>query len=72
MPARKTRLTSIALVVLLGLSGLSFGFLVGRSHQLAEEQSQQGQVIATTSSTVQTSGLLLKQAVDGVRYLLIK
>ena len=70
MSLRKVKSTSFALLLVLGLSGMSFGFLVGRSHQLsAGEASEQIQAV---SGQVQNGGALVTKAFKGIRYFLIK
>ena len=73
MSSAKSRIVSIAFVLVLGLSGLSFGFLVGRSHQMqATEQATAQQAVMAASSTVETTSTLFVKAVHGFRQLLIK
>lgn len=72
MTSAKSRILSIAFVLVLGLSGLSFGFLVGRSHQLQSEQATAQQTVASAASTVETTSTLFVKAVQGFRQLLIK
>jgi len=70
MSSKKTRLTSIVFVVLLALSGASFGFLLGRSHQMSSESTTEQ--LQNMSHQVKTSGALISRGADAVRRLLVK
>lgn len=70
MSSKKTRLTSIVFVILLALSGASFGFLLGRSHQMSSESATEQ--FQNMSQQVKTSGALVSRGAEAVRRLLVK
>lgn len=70
MSSKKTRLTSFVFVVLLALSGASFGFLLGRSHQMSADSTTEQ--LQNMSHQVKTSGALISRGADAVRRLLVK
>ncbi len=72
MSSLKKRLFPIALVVLLILSGLSFGYLVGQSQQAKAEQAQGQFQMMTEKVQAQASGALVNKGADAVRRILIK
>ena len=70
MSSKKTRLTSFVIVIILALSGASFGFLLGRSHQMnAASATEQ---IHTMGQQVKTSGAVISRGADAIRRLLVK
>jgi outer membrane murein-binding lipoprotein Lpp len=70
MSKRSTRIYSIAFVFLLILSGLSFGFLVGRSQQAkADQASEQVQLL---NNQVKVSTVLVVKGANALRKLLVK
>jgi hypothetical protein len=71
MSSKNTRLTSFVFVVLLALSGASFGFLLGRSHQMSSESTTTEQ-LQNVSHQVKTSGAIISRGADAVRRLLVK
>ncbi|OAV45721.1 hypothetical protein [Lewinella sp. 4G2] len=70
MTRQRIRFTSVAFIAVLAISGMSLGFLVGRSHQQdvqgASEQIQQ------VSANVQSGGATISRIVNGVRHMLIQ
>jgi len=72
MITRKTRLTTAAFVVLLALSGASYGFLLGRSHQLKSEAQDATEQLQTMGSQVKNTGAVVTKGLDAVRRMLIK
>jgi len=70
MSSKKTRLTSFVFVILLALSGASFGFLLGRSHQMSSDSTTEQ--LQNMSHQVKTSGALISRGADAVRRLLVK
>jgi outer membrane murein-binding lipoprotein Lpp len=70
MSKRSTRIYSIAFVFLIILSGLSFGFLVGRSqHAKADQASEQVQLL---NNQVKVSNVLVVKGANALRKLLVK
>jgi|AntRauTorckE5430_2_1112549.scaffolds.fasta_scaffold08018_3 outer membrane murein-binding lipoprotein Lpp len=70
MSKRSTRIYSIAFVFLIILSGLSFGFLVGRSQQAkADQASEQVQLL---NNQVKVSNVLVVKGANALRKLLVK
>jgi len=72
MNLRKFKFSSLVFILLLTLSGLSFGFLVGRSHQAQAEMNNTTQQMKMMGEKVQASGALVSRGADAVRKLLIK
>lgn len=70
MSSKKARLTSFVFVILLALSGASFGFLLGRSHQMSSDSTTEQ--LQNMSHQVKTSGALISRGADAVRRLLVK
>ncbi len=70
MSFRKAKLPTLFFVLLLTLSGLSFGFLVGRSQQAsAERATEQLQLMG---EQVQAGGAVITKGADLLRRLLTK
>lgn len=70
MSAFKKIVFPATVVVLLVLSGLSYGFLVGQSQQArAEKAADQFQVM---TEQVQASGALVSKGADAVRRIILK
>ncbi len=68
MSFRKAKLSTLLFVLLLMMSGLSFGFLVGRSQQArAEKATQQIQLMG---EQVQAGGAVISKGADVFRRLL--
>jgi len=72
MSSSKKTLFSVAVVSLLVLSGLSFGYLVGQSQQAKAEQAQGQLQMMTEKVQAQASGALVSKGADAVRRMLIK
>lgn len=72
MITRKTKLTSAAFVILLALSGASYGFLLGRSHQLKSEARDTTEQLQTMGNQVKNSGAVVIKGLDAIRRMLIK
>lgn len=72
MFSRKAKLTTIAFVALLALSGASFGFLLGRSQQLKADAEDATEQLHTMTNNVQHSGAMLTRGADAFRRLLVK
>ena len=70
MSSKSVRYSSFALILVLALSGLSFGFLVGQSHRLSSDEAVEN--VQTVTTRVHTGGALVAKAFRGARYLLIK
>lgn len=68
MARKKIRLTSILFVLLLGLSGVSFGFLLGRSQQLGETGAEQQ--IDQMTQQVRTGGDVIVRGTRAIQRLL--
>ncbi len=68
----RKKFSSIVFILLLALSGLSFGFLVGRSHQAKAETNSTTQQMKMMGEKVKASGALVSRGADAVRKLLIK
>ncbi len=72
MSSKKT-LFPLALVFLLALSGLSFGYLVGQSQQAqAQKQAQEQLQLMTDKVQAKASGALVNKGAEAVRRILIK
>ena len=70
MSFRKAKWSSLVFVLLLTLSGLSFGFLVGRSQQArADQATEQLQMMG---DQVKAGGAVLNKSADVFRRLLVK
>ncbi|MEM9931311.1 MAG: hypothetical protein AAF840_15960 [Bacteroidota bacterium] len=70
MSFRKAKLSTVLFVLLLMLSGLSFGFLVGRSQQArAQQATEQLQMMG---EQVQAGGAVITKGADVFRRLLTK
>ncbi|MFK8163265.1 MAG: hypothetical protein AB8H12_12440 [Lewinella sp.] len=70
MSLRKAKWSSLIFVLLLTLSGLSFGFLVGRSQQArADQATEQLQMMG---DQVKAGGAVLNKGADVLRRLLVK
>lgn len=73
MFSRNKVLSSILFVLLLTLSGLSFGYLVGQSQQAKAEQAAQEQFqMITEQVQAKASGALVNTGAEAVRRMLIK
>lgn len=72
MTSQKFKYSSIVFILLLVLSGLSFGFLVGRSQQAKAEMNNATEQMQMMGEKVQASGALVSRGADAVRRLLIK
>lgn len=72
MFSRKAKMTTISFVLLLALSGASYGFLLGRSHQLKAEAEQATEQIQSIGHKVQNSGALVSRGLNAVQRMLIK
>ncbi|TXF85414.1 hypothetical protein FUA23_20595 [Neolewinella aurantiaca] len=72
MSSRNKIWFSVSLVVLLTLSGLSFGFLVGQSQQAQAKKAQEKIQIMTEQVKAQASGALVNKGADAIRRILIK
>jgi len=72
MSSSKKTLFSVAVVSLLVLSGVSFGYLVGQSQQAKAEQAQGQLQMMTEKVQAQASGALVSKGADAVRRMLIK
>jgi predicted negative regulator of RcsB-dependent stress response len=72
MSFSKKTLFSVAVVFLLVLSGLSFGYLVGQSQQAKAERAQGQFQMMTDKVQAQASGALVSKGADAVRRMLIK
>lgn len=72
MFSRKVKLTSLAFLTLLALSGASFGFLIGKSQQLKESAAAKTEQIQTMGNKVQHTGAVLTRGLDAVQRMLIK
>jgi hypothetical protein len=70
MNSLKARLTTLVLVLVLALSGASYGFLIGRSHQL--DTSKASEQIHQASEQIRTSGAVLNKGAELVKRLLVK
>ncbi|MEO0732108.1 MAG: hypothetical protein AAFZ52_04695 [Bacteroidota bacterium] len=70
MSFRKIKWTSIAFVLVLALSGASFGFLLGRSHSASLEKTSEQ--LHNVSEKVQTSGAVVSRGADALRRLLVR
>jgi hypothetical protein len=64
--------SSIIFVLLLTLSGLSFGYLVGQSQQAKAEKAQEQLQMMTEKVQAQASGALVNKGADAIRRMLIK
>ena len=70
MSFRKAKWSSLIFVLLLTLSGLSFGFLVGRSQQArADKATEQLQVMG---DQVKAGGAVLTKSADVFRRILVR
>lgn len=73
MPFSKKVWSSIIFVLLLTLSGLSFGYLVGQSQQAKAEKAAQEQFqLMTEKVQAQASGALVNKGAEAIRRMLIK
>lgn len=72
MGSRKAKLTTIAFLFLLALSGMSFGFLMGRSQQLKASTAETSKQLRVVTQQVRHSGAVLVKGVDFVKRLLVK
>jgi len=72
MKNRKSKYYSLVFILLLTLSGLSFGFLVNRSQQATTEGNSTTEQMKLMGEKVQASGALVSRGADAVRRLLIK
>ena len=72
MSSRKVKLTTVAFVALLALSGASFGFLLGRSQQLKADAQETTEQLHTMTNRVQHTGTVLTRGADAFRRLLVK
>jgi len=72
MSSQKVKLTTVAFVVLLALSGASFGFLLGRSQQLKADAKETTEQLHTMTNRVQDTGAVLTRGADAFRRLLVK
>ena len=70
MTTQRIRITSISLVLVLALSGLSFGFLVGRSQQHSAEAATDS--IQQVTAGVQSSSAVVTKVVRGLQHMLIQ
>lgn len=68
MSFRKVKMSTLLFILLLTLSGLSFGFLVGRSQQArAERATEQFQLVG---EQVKAGGAVVYKSADLIRRLL--
>lgn len=68
MSFRKVKMSTLLFILLLMLSGLSFGFLVGRSQQArAERATEQFQLVG---EQVKAGGAVVYKSADLIRRLL--
>lgn len=72
MFSRKAKLTTLAFVALLALSGASFGFLLGRSQQLQSDAQEATEQLHSMTNKVQHTGAVLTRGADAFRRLLVK
>jgi hypothetical protein len=72
MFSRKAKLTTISFILILALSGASFGFLLGRSHQLQADAEDATEQLQTMGQHVRTTGAVLTRGLDAVQRLLVK
>jgi hypothetical protein len=73
MSSRNKIFSSLLFVLLLTLSGLSFGYLVGQSQQAQAEKAAKGQFqLMTGKVQVQASGALVNKGTEAIRRMLIK
>lgn len=70
MNSLKAKLTTIVLVLVLALSGASYGFLIGRSQQL--DTSRASEQIQQASEQIRTSGAVLNKGTELIKRLLVK
>ena len=70
MSTRRSRWPLFALLLLLGLSTASFGFLVGRSHQVQVQDT--AEQLQLTTTRVQTTTAVVARGADFVRRLLLR
>ena len=70
MTLPRFKISSLLLILLLAVSGMSYGFLVGRAHRAqfdgGQEQVQRAAEQVTTTTTIAT------RAAEAVRWMLIK
>ena len=69
MSLRKVKWTTIGFVLILALSGASFGFLLGRSHHSAALPTEQ---LHGVGEKVQAGGAIISRGADAVRKLLVQ
>jgi len=72
MFSRNKILSTIFFVLLLTLSGLSFGYLVGESQQAKAEEAREQFHLMTEKVQAKASGALVNKGADAVRRMLIK
>lgn len=72
MSFQKKVWSTLALVLLLTLSGLSFGYLVGQSQQAKAVKAQDQFQMMTDKVQAQASGALVNKGAEAVRRILIK
>lgn len=72
MFSRKAKFTSLAFVLLLALSGSSFGFLLSKSSQLQTSAEETTEQIQSMGHKVQHTGAVLTKGLDAVQRMLVK
>ena len=70
MSTRKFSLTSFVFILLLGLSGASFGFLIGRSQQV--NKVVETEQIEQVTQRVQSGGTFLVRGARAIQLILTK
>lgn len=68
MLLRKVKWSTFAFVLVLALSGASFGFLLGRSHHASGQTTEQ---LHGVGEKVQAGGAIISRGADAVRKLLV-